>query len=151
MEGKAHSQLWVVPLESEKKNKQYKMLIRKRCVNWKSREFEKIKKEKEQEMIYLCCIRLFLLVTDFSSSKTEQLFSSRLSNFSVSSDIQYLRCYSHPQLKSNIYDEAVHHKYTKAPKGSFRSQVPVVKNLDSIIQRKRQHLYWIRTTKYHGQ
>ena len=67
-------------------------------------------------MIYLCCIRLFLLVTDFSSSKTEQLFSSRLSNFSVSSDIQYLRCYSHPQLKSNIYDEAVHHKYTKAPK-----------------------------------
>ena len=48
MEGEAHSQLWVVPLESEKKNKQYKMLIRKRCVKWKSKEFEKIKKKKNK-------------------------------------------------------------------------------------------------------
>ena len=71
-------------------------------------------------MIQLCCKRLFLLLNDFSSNKTEQLFSPRLSNFFVSSDMKYPRCYNHVQLKSNIYDEAVHHKYTKAPKGSYR-------------------------------
>ena len=100
-------------------------------------------------MIYLCCKRLILLLTDFSSCKTEQLFFSRLSNFSVCSDIQYLRCYSRLQLKGSIYDEAVHHKYTKAPKGSYRSRAPVLQNLDSIILRKCQRLYWISTTKFY--
>ena len=119
-----------------------------RCVKWKSKEFENIKKEKQLEMIYLCCKKLFLLLTDFFSMKTEQLFSSRLSNFSVSSDIQYLRWYSQIQLKSSIYDETVHHKYTKAPKGNYGSHATVSQNLDSIIQQKRQHLFWLGKTVY---
>ena len=91
------------------------MLIRKQddVLSANLKNSKKIKKGKELDMIYLCCKRLFLPLTDLSSSKTEQLFFSRLSNFSVSSDIQYLRCYSHLQLKSSIYDETVHHKILK--------------------------------------
>ena len=54
------------------------MLIRQlaEMVSGIPKGFDEIKKKnkKEQEMIYLCCKKLFPLITDFSSNKTEQFF-----------------------------------------------------------------------------
>ena len=65
----------------------------------------------------------------------------RLSNFSVSSDIKYLRCYNHLQLKSNIYDEAVHHKYTKAPKRDLENFFLTFVFLNPIIRSSAEGPY----------